>query len=364
VLIVNYEAIRSDKTQDYIYRFIRGRDAKITYDESIQIGVHNSAQTKAAIELSKSFQAHRILSGKWMTRGPHDTWSQLRAMKLLDGYLFHPFRHKFCEIGGFKGKQVKGAKNEEAFGKLISPHVFKAFKSQYLNIGKTYTKREYELHPIVARHYREMMEDFITFLGDGTEVSVEIALSKYAKVTQIQSGFIFDEQGNHRQLIDDKDNTRLQAFLDFYDTECSSKLIVPYVHRPVLDMLIRNTTGANPAYIKGGMHPDEIEDQKRRFNNDPSCRIIYIQMRAGKYGHTLLGGPEPLNMCNTMMFFENTYSLDDRSQIEDRNHRKGQLADSCSYADLVSTEIDYKMINALADREDMFQTLMSHIGHR
>ena len=110
------------------------------------------------------------------------------------------------------------------------------------------------------------------------------------------------------------------------------------------------------------MSPNEIEAQKEKFNNDPSCRIMFLQMRASKYGHTLLGGPEPENRCSTMAFFENTYSNDDRSQVEDRNHRRGQLENSCSYVDFVGTDIDDRMIDALVRRENMFRAFMSLIG--
>src|SRR4029450_10923048 len=72
VLIVNYEAIRRAGTQAYIMRFIAGRKCMIVFDESIQRKNHKADKTKAAIELAKTFQYARILSGKPMTQGPHD----------------------------------------------------------------------------------------------------------------------------------------------------------------------------------------------------------------------------------------------------------------------------------------------------
>src|SRR5690606_32461854 len=108
----------------------------------------------------------------------------------------------------------------------------------------------------------------------------------------------------------------------------------------------------NPAVLRGGMTVAEQDAEKDRFNNDPKCRIMFLQTRASKYGHTLLG--DAANRCSTMIFFENTYSLDDRSQIEDRNHRWGQDADHCLYVDLCGTVIDMRMTEALAAKEDMF----------
>ena len=63
------------------------------------------------------------------------------------------------------------------------------------------------------------------------------------------------------------------------------------------------------------MKPDEVSDQKLRFNDDPRCRIILLQCDAAKYGHTLCLQPED-DKCRTMIFFENSYSADVRDQIE------------------------------------------------
>jgi hypothetical protein len=111
------------------------------------------------------------------------------------------------------------------------------------------------------------------------------------------------------------------------------------------------------------MDGGEIEYQKQRFNEDSSCRVILLQTRASKYGHTLLGEQTiDINACSTMAFFENTYSLDDRSQIEDRIHRHGQAQGTVNYIDFVGTEIDENMIDALAARQDIYQGIMEFVG--
>jgi hypothetical protein len=358
MVIVNYEAIRHKKTRDYITRFIGDRRAKITADESIQIGQHDSLQTEAAIELAKLCYVRRILSGKWVTQGPHNVWPQMRFIGQFDGYNFFAFKRRYCETGGFKGKQIVGPKNEEELAKRISPFVFEAFKSQYLKIGKNYTIREYKLDPIVEKHYNDMLSDFMIWLSEDETIAVDVAIAKYGKMGQIMTGFAYDEKGNARQLIPDAQNTRLQSLIQFFEGEMVSKLLVPYHHRAVFDMLMRNFGKYNPAYIRGGMSADDITEQKREFNENPNCRIMFLQDVASKYGHTLLGGPEPQNRCSTMAFFENTYSLDTRSQVEDRNHRQGQLEDNCTYVDFAGTGLDYKMTEALQRKENFFQVFM------
>ena len=85
-----------------------------------------------------------------------------------------------------------------------------------------------------------------------------------------------------------------------------------------------------------------------------------MQTRAGKYGHTLLGGEDVADRCSTMVFAENSYSLDDRSQIEDRIHRHGQTADSCLYVDIWGTPLDHRVTQALQAKEAISQAVFSY----
>ena len=108
------------------------------------------------------------------------------------------------------------------------------------------------------------------------------------------------------------------------------------------------------------MEPEEIQAQKTRFNTDRRCRVILTQIRAAKYGHTLLGGPLSDDLSSTMVFAENSYSLDDRSQIEDRVHRHGQTAESCLYVDVWGTKLDHRITQALQAKESIVQAVFHH----
>ena len=102
------------------------------------------------------------------------------------------------------------------------------------------------------------------------------------------------------------------------------------------------------------MKPDEIAHEKFKFDG-PACRIMLLQAEAGKYGHTLIGTPD--DPCSTMIFFENSYSLDTRSQIEDRIHRMGAVAESCLYVDLSGSDYDAGVLRSLQRKERMFQAV-------
>lgn len=356
VLIVNYEAIRKDYTKHYISLFAKGRNCMMVLDESIQIKTYDSQQTKAALSLAPLFAYKRILSGKPVTQGPHDLWAQMTFIGAVTSR-YWPFKTTFCRMGGFKMKKVIGAQNEELLAATIDRFIFRASKKDWTDLpDKSYTSRQYELTPELMRHYRAMENEFVVWLNETENVAVDAFITKYIKLAQIQSGFIIKEDETVQELVTPEENPRFKLLREIIE-DVDGKVIIPYVHRYTYEMLMKALADFNPAFIKGGMSQEEIDVQKRMFNTFPFCRVILVQTRAGKYGHTLLGDQTiDDNACSTMIFAENSYSLDDRSQIEDRMHRHGQKK-ACLYIDLWGTPLDRKITAALQAKESIAQAV-------
>jgi SNF2 family DNA or RNA helicase len=362
VLIINYEAIRKEAVQGYITQFVHARNAMLVLDESVQVKTHDSLQTKAAMKIAAVFRYRRLLSGKPVTQGPHDLWAQMRIVGAVTSK-FWPFKTTFCRMGGFKGKKVIGSQNEELLADTIERFIFRASKKDWTDLPpKIYTSRQYVLSPHLMRTYQSMENDFVVWLSATENVTVDAFITKYIKLAQIQSGFIIKEDESVEELVHPHENPRFLLVKQIVEDEIEGKVVIPYAHRYTLGILSRTLEEFNPAFIKGMMKPDEIQAQKDKFNGDPSCRVILVQIRAGKYGHTLLGGEDIIDKCSTMVFAENSYSLDDRSQIEDRIHRHGQTAESCLYIDLWGTPLDKRITAALQAKESLAQAVFSFFG--
>jgi len=359
-LIINYEAIRKAEIQAYIARFTMKKVCMIVLDESIQIKTYNSQQTKAALWLAPFFNYRRILSGKPVTQGPHDLWAQLKFIGAISEK-YHPFRTTFCRMGGFKAKKVVGTQNEELLAAKIERYIFRASKADWTDLPpKMYTSRQYKLSPQMASQYKSMEDDFVLWLNETENVTIDAFITKYIKLAQIQAGFIIKDDGSIVELVPPEENPRFNLVREIIE-ETSGKVVVPYIHKYTSHLLLRSLEDYCPAIIKGGMSPEEIQFNKYRFNNDSECRVILAQMRATKYGHTLLGGEE-LDRCSTMVFSENSFSLDDRSQVEDRIHRHGQTANSCLYVDVWGTPLDKRITTALQAKENIAQAVFSFFG--
>ena len=371
VLILNYEAVRMPGVLRALIIWAGRGPTYLIVDESIAIKGHKTAQTKAVHKLASwSPYTHeptvcryiRILTGRPQSQGPHDLWGQLRAIGLFRETNFYSFRGAFCVMGGWENKEVIRAKNTEALARAMQGSVFQAKKSDWLPLlpRKDQTIRDYKMSDDQQRQYNQMERQFLLEIAEGV-ITVEVAIAKYAKLAQIQTGFIYDEDRIVHELVKPEDNPRLNLLKQILEEEVAGKCCVVYRHRAVLPILIKALIAYDPAWIKGQMKPDETEKQKARFNGDPACRVILLQCDASKYGHTLLGGVAPEDKCRTMIFFENSYSADTRDQIEDRIHRRGQTGEYVLYIDLSGSDLDRRIVKALQRKDDLYRSVFRQL---
>ena len=362
IIVLNYEAVRTPTVLLKLLAWMRIKPTMLVLDESIQIKTHDSLQTKAALALAGGASLVRLLTGRPQTQGPHDLYPQLRALGLFQGQKFWAFRNTFCVMGGWENKQVVGVKNAAELAKVMAPVVFQALKADWLPDlpRKDFAIRYYEMSGEQAAQYKQMHDEFVLEISSQEAVTVNVAVSKYEKLAQIICGFVLNEEGIARELVDPGSNPRLLCLLETLES-VEGKAIIIYRHRYTYEILAKALAAWNPAFIRGQMRPDDVSAQKSRFNDDPACRILLGQCDATKYGHTLLGGEDPKDHCGVMIFHENSYSLDTRTQVEDRIHRRGQRGENVLYIDLAGTELDRRVVRALQKKEDLYEAVFSKL---
>jgi hypothetical protein len=354
ILVINYEALIHEGPRKLLTKVVDA-GVLLAADESIKIKNHASQTTRAALDFAPDAGYRRVLSGRPMTQGPQDIYPQLRFIGGLQGQNFFAFRNKFCTMGGFKGKKITGVKNEHILTEVINS---RAFVAKRIDWGRITEPEHYlmqlEMTPKQAKHYREMDEELVTMLDSGEEISVSQVVSKLLKLQQISSGFLYQPDGRIVFLDDPAKTPKMKAITELLEDEISNKVIIPYHYSASGDLLLEVLKQYNPAVIRsaGWMKKNErnADDEKKRFNTDPACRVILLQIQAGKYGHTLTGVEG--DRCTHMLFFENTYSYDDRSQIEMRNTAETQDWTNV-YIDFVSSPVERNATDALQRKEDI-----------
>lgn len=348
--IMNYEAVRTPRGYNVVKTIFDSRPCLLVVDESSFIKNFKSDTAKAVLDLSKRAKGVRLLNGTPLVQNVMDVYPQLKCLGELDGVNPYAFRNKFAIMGGFMGKQITGVQNETELHTILNRCSMRALKQDWSDLPeKIYIPLRLEMTNKQQKLYREMMEDFYT-LVEGKEFSANMVIGQLDKLRQIASGLLMD--GDQFVLIEEpKNNPKIKAALDLL--EGPGKMIIIYFYRKmgaaIFDEMKRKKL--NPAYIRGGMAQDEITEQKAKFNTDPSCRVLVGQITATRMSHTLLGG-EGNDRCHKTFMHDQTFSLLDRKQVEDRNHR-GAQDKAVLYYDPIMSPIDQAQLDALQKKQDM-----------
>lgn len=359
LIAVNYEALFYEKNRAILQSVI-GPKTYIGADESITIKKFDGAYTKPAIDFAKECGARRILSGKPISQGPHDMWAQLRFIGALDGFVYQAFRGTFCKMGGFQAKKVVGVKseNEPRFHEIMDQWTWAARRVDWLKgFGTDYIERKINMLPDQERLYRQMQTEFMVELADGTIVEAEQIITKLIKMQQIASGFIIDADQNVHHLMSLDKNPKIREVKAMLENEIESKVLIFCHFTASIQMLEKALAEYQPATIRGRASNESVIASKTRFNGDPACRVMIGQEQAIRYGHTLMGTPD--DPCYNEIFFENNYSLNDRSQCEERPQGEGQAAPITVW-DMYATAADMAPIRALQLKEDVAALMLRY----
>jgi SNF2 family DNA or RNA helicase len=358
VYVLNYEAFAVGNATGN--KFVSDLCSKfrvfLVLDESTQIKNSQSVRTRALLSLARDATFTRILSGAPMVQGPHDLWSQLKFIGELRGVNYYQYRNRYCKMGGFQGRQILGA-NEIRMPELhgiLANCAFRAKKSDWLDIpDKIYVPRTLSLSPQYARAYEEMRKELLLEI-DGQEITAPMAITLMLKLQQISSGFVISDTGVTTRISGV--NNKLNTLIDIITNEIDTKVVIPVYFQESQAILIEALEANNIKFAKilSKMTPEEIENEKLSFNGDDTVKVALAQTSSQKYGHTLLGTASV--PCHTTIFYENTFSLDDRLQMEDRNHRIGQRF-PVTIIDLNCSSIEEKAVAALNATYDFYDVL-------
>jgi SNF2 family DNA or RNA helicase len=364
VVIMHYELILTRGGE--MIEWLMGQGAVyIALDESTRIKNPQSKVLKKLVQITRPRPEtyKRVLSGGPAPQGPHDLWGQFHFIGVPGLKPYYSFRNTFCKLGGWMGKQVKGAQNLDILRKQTGEWVFRAKKKDWTDLPEKLPAitREVEMLPNQKAAYLSMMHHFVMEWGD-RNVTAQMAVTAKGKLAQISTGFVFDDDGEIHWLMDFKDNPKLKELEDIID-QVDTKLIVFYHHKAAKQALEwlanKHDNQYKSVFLESGLTDAEITSRKHQFNNLDEVKVIYCQSSSHKYGHTLLGTKD--QPCHTSVFFENTYNRETRGQSEDRNHRHGQVW-PVTYLDIATSREDKLTIKSLQNKEALEDSIMLEFG--
>lgn len=347
--------------------------------------------------------ARAILTGTPVTNGPFDVWPMFEFLR--PGYFgvnWYGFQNRY---GMFHAIQVNGRViriliNEDAWSQIrnctsfemanalygVSLSTYDTIRAQdhyegpFRNVDslrdkmleiamfvriedcidmpdRTYNRKLLDMSAEQSRVYHEMELYFITQYKD-EKVEAKSKLTAYIRLQQIASGFVSSEQLPESEVEDPPpnkitwfdDQPKIDQLLcdveEITDVEgITNNQVIIVCHfsaeaERIYDAL--TAEGYKVCLQTGWKKVGSIDGFKRGDYKVMVANIRVISMGFNLQEH-----------CNHMIFYSNTFSLEDRIQVEARIYRAGQTH-PCIYLDYVMKDtIDMKVYAALKQKKQL-----------
>lgn len=323
----------------------------IVVDESDSIKNISSSRSKALRKLAEFTQQRGIMTGTPIATDLTDEWAQFYFLNpdIIGHKYLTSFKAQFCELGGYENRSVIGHKNIEQFKRLTAPYIFRATKDELDLPEKVYDSVVFDLTPDQKRMIRQLRDQFFSSLRGGDTVAVKTGAVCILRIQQISNGFALDEDGKFHKL----DNPRLDTFMDL-KRKISGKVIVWCRFKEDVK-LVRTALGTEAVTIFGEDKQSDREAAKLAFTEGEARYLVATAGAAGK-------GVDGLQrVCNTAIYYSNSYNSIDRWQSEDRIHRIG-MGSSATYFDLIARgSADRAILRNLQHKKDVAHMALGDI---
>jgi len=346
ILVMNVEALSTDKGVKFATKFINSHKAMMAIDESTTIKTPTARRTKNIIKIGLDAKYKRIMTGSPITKNPLDLYTQCEFLDpwLLDFASYYSFRNRYAEMKTMhiRGRSIQVIDKFQNLGELsdtVKQFSYRVLKEDCLDLPpKNFIKRHITLTPDQQRVYKQMKEQALAILNGKITTTVTV-LTQLMRLHQITCGYVTADDGSVQEVASNR-MTELMSILE----ETEGKVIIWANYQMSVGDIIRNlskTYGKDSYVHYYGLTPQEIRQENIvRFQTDPKCRFIVGTPQTGGYGITL-------TQANTVIYYSNGYDLEKRLQSEDRAHRIGQTK-SVTYIDLIADDtVDEKIVEAL-----------------
>jgi SNF2 family DNA or RNA helicase len=355
-LVVNVEAMNSERAVDEVVAFMKRYPCMLTVDESTTIKNPSAKRTKILTNVGKYAEYRRVCSGNPMPNGPLDLYSQAEFLRhnILGYGNYFSFRNRFAvmqdqKFGNRSFKHVVGYRDLDTLKRLMGQFSFIVKKEDCLDLPpKIYQSIDVEMGPRQAEAYCRMREDAFIQLSESQNVTANMVMTQLLRLHQISCGFI---KPDHMDEVPfGEPNDRMEQLMELL-TQCRGKAIIWATYRYNIRQIVAAISEKFGADSVSHYYGETTKDERReatRNIQDPSSPVRWIVANpdTGKFGNTWI---EP----ELVVYYSNSYNLEHRSQSEDRSHRIGQTK-SVVYVDLrCRGTVDDKIIRVLKAKKKL-----------
>jgi SNF2 family DNA or RNA helicase len=362
VLAVSYSTIMTDDGAKAIRRFLDSFKVLYVCDEASAPGAiknPNTKTTKRVIASSKYAKYRRLLSGTPVDDCPFQAYSQIRwadpnVWANIGITNFAQFKVFFGEwekrrrSDGQQFPQLIRYQNLDILNKKMYEIGSRVLKTDVLDLpDKVYTQVYFEMSDRQWKLYRDLRDQFYVELTSGSELTAELPISRILRFQQITSGYLpTDDDEQLRSIWTDKDtNPRLKALAGALETTTGPTIIWAKYNIDI-DAIVSLLKKRKLSYcIYDGRTSAEDRQRFKTEFQDGRYRVFLAKPSVAGRGITLTAATD-------VIYYNNSFSLEDRRQSEDRAHRIG-LKHSVRYIDIIARgTVDEHILNVLRGKRD------------
>lgn len=209
---------------------------------------------------------------------------------------------------------------------------------------KLYQRLVFDLAPEQRRVYDQLRKEYMVELDNGVLITAALAMVRVLRLQQVACGYLPnpDDPEGEPILVPKGENPRLAAFMDWLEDVGAQQAIVWCRFTRDVDLIIRELGPPRCVRYDGKVNEKEKAGALDLFRSGKRQLCVAKAASMGM-GHTLVNS-------SISFYYSNTFSLLERLQSEDRQHRPGQH-NPVTYFDLVADgTVDLKILQSL--RED------------
>ena len=334
---------------------LHGKRCMFIIDESDSIKNASATRSKEAKKLGDLCGFRLIMTGTPIAKDLTDEWAQFKFLN--ERFIGHryktSFQSEFCRMGGFEGRAVIGHRNLEKFKALTQPHIFRATKRELNLPPKMYDTIAFDLSDEQRRYMKELKESFLAQLDNGQIASVANAAALLVRLQQISCGYAVDEHGT---VFETEKNPRRDVLVSAIE-KLPGKVIVWCRFNADIELL-RTTFSNSCTVIYGATKQKDREHAKEAFLDPEGPRYLVANPAAAGKG---VDGLQ--KVCDTAIYYSNSFNAIERWQSEDRIHRIG-MGETASYIDLIARgSPDRSILTNLRAKKSLSDLVLDDIRH-
>lgn len=324
-------------------------------DESHKLRNPDSLWFSLVDQLSATSRQVYATTGTLFGRSPEELWPQFKLVDRGETFgenkgLFHGAFFK-AKQSPWKGAVFEYDKSKTRLLNRMIAHRSVRYDEDEVSDLPPLMRHKIQMDMGVDQneHYLRALEGIINAGGDPRALE-----APWIRMRQLTSGYLKWRDANGDHLLHFKHNPKLEMLVRLVDEAIgSSKVIVCYDYTDTGALICKRlkAEGINHEWFYGGTK--DKPGSRRRFLNDPECKVFVMNSEAGGTGNDGLQ-----KVARYMIFFESPSPVITRKQTEKRIHRPGMGGQAFIYDLVMRKTVDAGILKALGEGRDLYDDVM------